>query len=84
MVSPVAEASSETEGMPGEDYEGTLGAYLQQHHSHLTLQQHNQHLEQLHHYQQQQLLQYQQQVSGKTESINHKTQSQIEWELMDF
>lgn len=75
MASPAAEASSETEGMPGEGYEGMLGAYLQQHHAHLTLQQHNQHLQQLHHYQQQQLLQYQQQVGRKTESTKHKTQS---------
>lgn len=83
MASPAAEASSETEGTPGEGYEGTLGAYLQQHHAHLTLQQHNQHLQQLQHYQQQQLLQYQQQVSGKTESIKYKTQSQIDWALTD-
>ena len=55
--------SSGAGGTPGEGYEGTVGGYLQQHQTHLTLQQHNQlqQLQQLHHYQQQQLLQYQQQ-----------------------
>lgn len=61
LTSTAAEAINETEGTPGESFEGTLGAYLQQH---------NQHLQQLH--QQQQLLQYQQQVSGKTD-INSLT-----------
>lgn len=61
LTSPAAEAINATEGTPGESFEGTLGAYLQQH---------NQHLQQLH--QQQQLLQYQQQVSGKTD-INSLT-----------
>ncbi|XP_015236993.1 PREDICTED: uncharacterized protein LOC107089005 [Cyprinodon variegatus] len=52
-------------GTPGDGYEGTVGSYLQQNQTQLTLQQHSQlqQLQQIHHYQQQQFLQYQQQSS---------------------
>ncbi|XP_078124563.1 uncharacterized protein LOC144529376 isoform X3 [Sander vitreus] len=69
MASPAASSyimaaggGSGAAGTPGEGFEGTVGGYLQQHHTHFTLQQQNQlqQLQQLHQYQQQQFLQYQQ------------------------
>ncbi|KAM7384811.1 hypothetical protein PAMA_011932 [Pampus argenteus] len=67
-------------GTPGEGYEGTVGGYLQQHHTQLTLQQQNhlQQLQQLHHYQQQQILQYQQQqqtMEHRLHSASHSLQA---------
>uniref|UniRef100_UPI0037E8D3FF uncharacterized protein fam131ba isoform X3 n=1 Tax=Semicossyphus pulcher TaxID=241346 RepID=UPI0037E8D3FF len=74
-----AGGSSGAGGTPGEGYEGTVGGYLQQHQTHLTLQQHNQlqQLQQLHHYQQQQFLQYQQQQSmeHRPHSASHSLQA---------
>ncbi|XP_041811159.1 uncharacterized protein fam131ba [Chelmon rostratus] len=73
-----AGGSSGAGGTPGEGYEGTVGGYLQQHQTHLTLQQHNQlqQLQQLHHYQQQQLLQYQQQsMEHRPHSASHSLQA---------
>ncbi|XP_076609987.1 uncharacterized protein LOC143334897 isoform X2 [Chaetodon auriga] len=73
-----AGGSSGAGGTPGEGYEGTVGGYLQQHQTHLTLQQHSQlqQLQQLHHYQQQQLLQYQQQsMEHRPHSASHSLQA---------
>ncbi|XP_020514415.1 uncharacterized protein [Labrus bergylta] len=73
-----AGGSSGAGGTPAEGYEGTVGSYLQQHQTHLTLQQHNQlqQLQHLHQYQQQQLLQYQQQpMEHRPHSASHSLQA---------
>ncbi|XP_031150617.1 uncharacterized protein LOC116046400 isoform X1 [Sander lucioperca] len=79
MASPAASSyimaaggGSGAAGTPGEGFEGTVGGYLQQHHTHFTLQQQNQlqQLQQLHQYQQQQFLQYQQ-----SQSMEHRLHS---------
>ncbi|KAF3707044.1 Protein FAM131B [Channa argus] len=72
--------SSGAGGTPGEGYDGTVGGYLQQHPSQLTLQQQTQlqQLQHIHHYQQQQLLQYQQQqqsVEHRLHSASHSLQA---------
>ncbi|XP_042290694.1 uncharacterized protein LOC121912559 isoform X1 [Thunnus maccoyii] len=87
MASPAAGSyimaaggSSGTGGTPGEGFEGTVGGYIQQHHTQFTLQQQNQlqQLQHLHHYQQQQLLQYQQQqqtMEHRLHSASHSLQA---------
>ncbi|KAM6973864.1 uncharacterized protein LKV04_015562 isoform 2-T2 [Tautogolabrus adspersus] len=76
-----AGGSSGAGGTPAEGYEGTVGSYLQQQQTHLTLQQHNQlqqlqQLQQLHQYQQQQLMQYQQQpMEHRPHSASHSLQA---------
>ncbi|XP_039675374.1 protein FAM131B-like isoform X1 [Perca fluviatilis] len=79
MASPAASSyimaaggGSGAAGTPGEGFEGTVGGYLQQHHTHFTLQQQNQlqQLQQLHQYQQQQFLQYQQSQVEITGQMN--------------